>query len=142
MRIGLAFVLVAGCGYHPGSFSGTSPYAGTRSTVGCLDLAIARRADLPDAAVLDYQFGNRCDKAVPVDLARVIVLARTSEGAEVRLSPYDPERELETLRLDARREGREAIAYPLTTGAVQICVDAASLVQAEAPQWICLGAAS
>ena len=139
MRIGFAFLIVAGCGYHPGSFAGRSPYAGTRSTVGCLDLAIARRSDLPDAAVLDYQFGNRCDTAVPVDFAAVAVIARTRAGADVRLAPYDPEHAITAQRLDGRLEGREVIAYPVADEVVQICIDTASLTHLEPSRWVCVG---
>lgn len=139
MRIGFAFLIAAGCGYHPGSFAGKSPYAGARSTVGCLDLAIARRSDLPDAAVLDYQFGNRCDAAVPVDFAAVAVTARTRDGAEVRLAPYDPEHQIAAQRLDGRLEGREVIAYPIAVEVVQICIDTASLAHLAPAHWVCLG---
>jgi hypothetical protein len=139
MRFGIAFLLVAGCGYRPGSFSGRSPYAGMRSTVGCLDLAIARRDDLPEAAVIDYQFGNRCTTAVPVDFSTVAVVARTRDGAEVRLAPYDPQHEITAQRLDGRLEGREVIAYPVTDEVVQVCVDTASLARVEPARWVCFG---
>ena len=139
MRILIACVVVAGCGYHPGSFSGRSPYAGTRSTVGCLDLAIDRRADERGAVVLDYQFGNRCDRAAPVDLASVVVLARTREGREVQLAPYDPEQQIAALRIDGRLEGREVIAYPTDADVVQVCIDTGSLAHVAPAQWMCLG---
>lgn len=139
MRIAFAALILIGCGYHPGSFSGAQSYAGTRATVGCLDLAIARRADLQDAVVLDYQFGNRCTKPTPVDFAGVTVIARTREGTEVRLAPYDPEHQIEAMRVDGRLEGREVIAYPTDDEVVQVCVDTASLARTETPQWVCVG---
>lgn len=130
--------LFAGCGYS-GAYSGHLPYTGTRTQVGCLDLAIARRADLSDAVVLDYQFGNRCNTAAPVDLASVAVVARTRAGTEVPLAPYDPGHEIRALRLDGRLEGREVIAYPIDDEVVEVCVDAASLAHVPTPQWVCVG---
>ena len=136
----LWFALLTGCAaYQPGSFHDGEPFAGQRLTLGCIDLAIERRADLIDAAVLDYRFGNRCTTPAPIDLAAVVVLGRTRGGEERRLAPYDPDRQLQALQLDGRRSGHEAIAYPSDEWIAQVCVDAGSLVQATTPRWACLG---
>lgn len=136
------FTLLAGCGYHPGSFRGDHPFVGTRSTVSCLDLAIDRRADLVDSAVLDYQFGNRCESPTTVDLANVDVIGRARDGTEVRLRPYDPDGELRALRLDGGRYGHEALAYNSSAPITQVCVDAASIAHEEPARWVCFGETS
>jgi hypothetical protein len=132
---------IAGCGYTPGSFSHgygpLAPFDGERVTLGCLDLALARRADLAGDAVLQYRFGNRCNRPIEVDLQRVAVVARFGDGREVALSPHDPSSELRAARLAGRHAGREAIAYPTREPTAQVCVDAASIVRAEPAHWLC-----
>jgi len=134
MRIAVVLgALVAwGCGgYQPGSFA---TFVGPRATVGCLDVAVHRRADLADhAAVLEYQFGNRCRAPAVVDLRDVRVVA-----AGRVLAPYDPRSELEPLTIDGRLSGVEAIAYPSGEPLAQVCVDVASLAQAAPERWLCL----
>lgn len=135
-----ALGLLVGCAYQPGSFhyrGATAWDTGQRATVGCLDIAVARRADRDASAVVDYRFGNRCTRPVAVDLARVAVVARYADGTEAALEPYDPKRELRPTPLDGRLAGGEALAYPSARGATQICVDAASLVHADQPHWMC-----
>jgi hypothetical protein len=136
-----AFVLIlAGCSkaYQPGSFAeGRADFSGEKVQVGCLDLAISRRPDMGDAAVLDYQFGNRCNHGALVDLARVRVVGRAIDGTERPLAPHDPRHELRPLELDARTIGLEAIAYPAQTPTAQVCVDVASIVHERPARWIC-----
>lgn len=135
-------LLVVGCAYQPGSF--TQPYtrkafAGQRVTVGCLDVAIEREMDRGSWAVIEYSFGNHCDKPATVDLAWTQVVGRTTEGNEVALVPYDPKSELRVLRLDARVSGHEVIAYPADVSLGQVCVDVASLTQQKPARWVCFG---
>lgn len=136
-----AFVLVlASCSkaYQPGSFAeGTADFSGEKMQVGCLDLAISRRPDMDQVAVLDYQFGNRCNHGTLVDLARVRVVGRALDGTERRLVPHDPRRELRPLKLDARTTGLEAIAYPAESPSAQVCVDVASIVHEQPARWLC-----
>jgi hypothetical protein len=139
MRFFWCAVLTGCAAYQPGSFTDGQSFPGSRVTLGCIDLAIERRADLIDAAVIDYRFGNRCTTQAPIDLAAVVVVGRTRSGEERRLAPYDPDRELKPLRIDGRRSGHEAIAYPSDEWLAQLCVDAGSLVGASAPQWVCVG---
>jgi hypothetical protein len=142
MRVALATVVViSGCSYKAGSFAyPTTTFAGQRTTVGCLDIAINRRADQFESAILDYSFGNRCDDPVVIDLLKVNVVGRTLSGDEIALAPYDPRFEITVEKLDAAVAGREALAYPYpdpSSGFTQVCVDAASLVPGQAPQWMC-----
>jgi hypothetical protein len=137
----LVLVLVAGgCSYSPGSYSyfGKS-FPGERVTVGCLDISVHRRADFDGKAVLDYQFGNRCDESVLVDLVRVPVVGRTVAGDEVTLAPFDPGLEMMALRLGARQAGGEAIAYPYPAQPLaQICSDVAAIyADATEKRWVC-----
>jgi len=138
MRYALVAAVLVGCAYKPGSFAGgAKQFSGQRTTVGCLDLAIARRPELASSAVLEYQFGNRCDRAEVVDLAYVHVVGRTADGAEHRLAPYDPNGELLALELGGRLAGAEAISYPHALPLEQICVDAASVAQQQPERWVC-----
>jgi hypothetical protein len=140
MRVVLLSCALIGCAYQPGSFAhAPKNFAGQRVTVGCLDLAVDRRADLSIGPVLEYQFANRCDHATMIDLASVAVTGRTAEGRDVALRPFDPEAELHPVALDGRSAGREALAYPATGAILEICVDAATLARAGAPRWLCFG---
>jgi hypothetical protein len=114
-------------------------FEGERASVGCLDVAIARRPDHDGSAVLQYRFGNRCSRPTEVDLQRVAVIGRFADGREESLTAYDPNGELSPLLLGGRLAGREALAYPTAGVAVQVCVDAASLVHAQPARWMCFG---
>ena len=140
MRV-LLVVAIAGCSYSPDSFSYPGRrFPGQRVTAGCLDIAVDRRPDYQEnTAVVEYQFGNRCDKPVMIDLGRVPVLGRTASGEERTLTPYDPKMEIRALKLDGRQAGGEAIAYPTTEPMVQICVDAAAISETKQSRWMCFG---
>lgn len=138
MRTAVLLCALTGCAYKPGSF--TYPgheFAGTRATIGCLDVSVERRIDLEHAAVLGYAFANRCDHGAIVDLKAVRVVGRDLTGAEAALTPYDPSDELRPLTLDGRTVGAEAIAYPSESRLAQICVDIASLAHAGEETWLC-----
>lgn len=140
MRNAVLCCALAGCAYKPGSFAySDQAFAGTRASVGCLDVAVQRRPDLPIGSVLAYEFANRCDHAVPIDLARVRVRGRTMQGVEVDLRPYDPRGELKVVELDGRTGGHEALAYPADRLIPQVCVDVATLAGAPSARWLCLG---
>ncbi len=137
--VGIALAIAA-CAYKPGSYQHPSrEFVGQRTSVGCLDIAVARRTDMGSSAVLNYTFGNGCDQPATIDLAWVNVIGRTAAGAEVTLVPYDPKGELQVLRLDARQAGSEAISYPAPEALGQVCVDVASLAQTRPAQWLCFG---
>jgi hypothetical protein len=140
LRLAVLVSALAGCAYRPGAMQ-PEP-RGQVVTVGCLDVAIARRLDHGANAVLYYRLGNRCNRPIQVDLAQVAVVGRFGDGAEVALAPYDPDLEIRPVRLDGRMTGREAIAYPTPQPAAQICVDAASIVHAEPARWLCFGSRS
>jgi hypothetical protein len=140
MRIALACAL-AGCAYRPGSFAhAPHDFVGQRVTVGCLDIAVNRRADLAIGPVLGYQFANRCDHATRVDLGAVRVIGRSPQGAGAVLRPYDPRREIRPVALDGRSVGAEALAYPLDRAMPEVCADAAALAHAAPPRWLCFAA--
>ena len=140
MRIALACALV-GCAYQPGSFRhAPRGFVGQRATVGCLDIAVDRRADLSIGPVLGYQFANRCDHAALVDLGAVAVVGRDLLATDVALRPFDPRGELRPVALDGRSVGAEALVYPSDRAMPQVCVDAAALAHAAPPRWLCFGA--
>ncbi|MDB4957404.1 MAG: hypothetical protein JWO36_4973 [Myxococcales bacterium] len=130
--------VLAGCAYQADTLRPTTQVTSQRTTLGCLDLAIERRPDLPNGdAVVAYAFGNRCDHPALVDLAAAAVIGRTDEQRQLELAPYDPRYEVRPLHLDGRAMGREAIAYPSDERLNEVCVDAASIAHASATHWLC-----
>jgi len=141
-RRALIGCVLIGCGYKPGSFAyPDTVFAGQRATVGCLDVAVERRADVPieagTGAVLRFQFANRCDHPQAIDLGAVVVVGRGAAGGDERLSLYDPRAELHPVALDGRSVGAESLAYPADHPMQQVCVDAATLVHQAPPRWLC-----
>src|SRR5690349_18177744 len=140
MRIAIVACALVGCAYQAGSFAYQQPgFAGQRATVGCLDVSV-ERSEMPVGPVIRYQFANRCDHATTVDLGAVSVVGRDSQGAEVKLRPYDPHAELHPVLLDGRSAGTESLAYPSARTISQLCVDLSTLMHDGAPQWRCLSA--
>jgi hypothetical protein len=139
VRVVLVVTLFAGCAYQPGSFTHRLlDFPGQRTTVGCLDLAIERRPDLSSGGtVLAYEFGNRCDHPATIDLANAHVIAQMEDGQRTEMHPWDPEDEIQSLQLDGRVSGAEALAYPANSRIDQICVDAASVAHEAEPRWLC-----
>jgi len=141
-RRALLCCTVIGCGYQPGTFAyPDTVFAGQRATIGCLDVAVERRADVPieagTGAVLRFQFANRCDHPQAIDLGAVAVIGRSAAGDDERLAPYDPRAELHPVALDGRSVGGESLAYPADHPMQQVCVDVATLVHQEPPRWLC-----
>jgi hypothetical protein len=140
MWIALLSCALIGCAYTPGSFaSAHNPFPGQRATVGCLDIAVERRTDLPIGPVLAYQFANRCDHPTTVDLGSIAVLGRDAAGTELALRAYDPRAELHPITLDARNLGTESLAYPANRAIPQLCVDIASVAPSWPSRWLCFG---
>lgn len=135
----LVVACATGCAYKAGSFSHPrAEFAGQKVSVGCLDLAVERRPDLPTGGtVLAYSFGNRCDRPATIDLSIARVEGRTFTGASVQLAPYDPEGEIHAMPLDGRAAGAEAVAYPSNDRLAEVCVDAASIAQTSESRWLC-----
>jgi hypothetical protein len=139
--------LVAACGYRGGSFRGPDgPFPGERAAVGCLDVAVAPHADVDASGpVLAYEFGNRCDHPTTVDLAAVRVRARTVDGREIELAPYDPLGELRVAQLDARKTGREVIEYrAAVAGSIALACAELSGIEGRAgePRAVCVTAST
>jgi hypothetical protein len=154
LRMAVFAGALAGCtAYQPSSFTRpggpAAGFVGQRATVGCLDIAVDRRADYVGSAVLQYQLGNRCNRAVEVDLQQVPVIGRFADGDEVTLAPFDPDLEIRPVKLAGRLVGAEAIAYRTPRPASQVCVDVARIERpagarafAAAPpaHWLCFAA--
>ena len=139
MSAAVLSVALTACAYSPGSFSHfRQDFPGQRKTVGCIDLSIERRPDLPGGGtVIAYEFGNRCDRPSTIDLQNVAVLARTYDGKDLRLEPFDPRAQLRPLKIDGRTAGREALAYPADERLAEVCVDAASVAGQAPSRWVC-----
>ena len=142
MRVALVCALV-GCAYQPGSFAHAQhDFVGQRVTIGCLDVAVERRADVSIGPVLRYQFGNRCDHPALIDLGAARVIGRNPQGADVALRPYDPRREIRPAEIDGRGVGAEALAYASDRPMLEVCADAAALAHASPPRWLCFAASA
>jgi hypothetical protein len=147
MRIWTGVALAAsvlGCAYRPGAFEYTNhTFPGERATVGCLDVAVERRADMPVGPVLGFQFANRCDRVAPIDLGAVRVVARDGAGRETPLVAYDPDRVIRLVWLDGRSASGEALAYGVdpdgqpAPAVTEVCVDLATMSRHQAAQWRC-----
>lgn len=140
--VAFLFIGIGACStYKPGSFVNKGePFVGELTTAGCLDLAVAvTREAVAPGPVVNYQFGNRCDRAQTIDLQRVTVTGRTPAGEEVAMVPYDPYGEMVPLPLDARSAGRERIEYrtarDFASGdVVSVCVAIGALAEEGAAQ--------
>ena len=133
--------MLAACAYRAGSFSSwEADFAGRRVTVGCVDVAIQRRADHAGGPVLAYAVGNRCEyHEIEIDLKHASLIAKTALG-DASVTPYDPDREIRPLPLDGRSVGGEAIEYTVASAGAEvraICVDAASIVESATSEWQC-----
>ncbi len=140
-RAALAALVLVGCAYREGSFNYTDhAFTGQRTTLGCVDLAVDRRNDAKGVAVIVYDFGNRCDRAVTIDLAYATVIGRTDAGDPVVLKPYDPNNEIRPLRLEGRSAGGETIAYESERHLAQVCIDLATVTHEGAAKVVCASA--
>ncbi|HEV7558079.1 MAG TPA: hypothetical protein VGO00_21575, partial [Kofleriaceae bacterium] len=139
----LVALVAAGCSYKAGSYGYMSNgFPGQRVTVGCLDLSVSRLADTGDGAVLQYQFGNRCDRAARVVLP-VAPKGRTGDGHEHSLVAYDPDGEIVPREIDGRSFGSETVEYRAESGdpVAEVCIDAAKIVETTPERWLCFGGA-
>jgi hypothetical protein len=139
MRAAVLSVALAACAYSPGSFSHfRQDFPGQRTTVGCIDISVERRPDLTGGGtVLAYEFGNRCDGPAPIDFTQAKVLARTFDGEDLTLVPFDPDYQIMPLKIDGRTTGKEAIAYPTDKQLAEVCVDVAALTHQTPARWLC-----
>ena len=79
----VSVIACSGCAYKADSFSYASkPFRGVYLSVSCLDLGIERRMTGDSKNILGYQFGNRCDAPVVVDLAAATVYGDDTDGCD------------------------------------------------------------
>jgi hypothetical protein len=140
MRIACALVL-AGC--YAGDYSTiTTPFVGMRTSVGCIDVAVAMTDDqTAPGPIISYQFGNHCFHQAMIDLASVRVVAQTRDGARLELHPHDPRGEITAMQIDAWTAGDERIAYDTPDPLEKVCVDLGRFDGDPdgTAQWKCLG---
>jgi hypothetical protein len=133
----LPAIACCGCAYKADTFSYASrPFRGVYVSVSCLDLGIERRTTSESKNVVGYQFGNRCDTPVVVDLASASVYGDDG-GSPIRLFAFDPFHEIRAMELDARAVGRESLEYPSEVDVGRLCVDAASIAHTSPARWVC-----
>lgn len=136
--------LTACATYSPGSFAARGEsFTGELTTVGCLDLAVAGTRDsVAPGPIVDFQFGNRCDHAVHVDLGAVRATGRTASGDEIALVPYDPYGEITRQKLEARGIGRERLEYrnarDFGTDVALVCVEVGAITEGGAAAQLCV----
>ena len=141
-RRAIALVAFSGLGglaactpYRAGGLQRAAPPGAVVVASGCLDVAAAISDDAVAAwPVIDVQFGNRCDRSVAVDLRAIGGFGHTRTGTTVALVPYDPQRELTALPLEARTAGSERLQYRdrrdlgiVGDDIVDVCLDLAGL---------------
>lgn len=128
----LALISVAGCGYRAGSYSYSGREAeGVRLAGGCLDVAVAVHPhSTTTRPVLTYALGNRCDRAVAVDLRRATVWGITAGGERIALRVRDPRGELGARRLAAAWFARLALAYDAPGSVDRVCVEVTGIADA------------
>ena len=150
----LVLLAISACTYAPGSYrppwllnaaQGGYEFPVYRATLGCIDLAIGRvDQSYTTGPVIEYGFGNRCDRRVPLDLSSVRVVAHDLDGGARELVAYDPRHELRALPVIARMAGVERIEYrdpnaPRAPIDGPICIDVggadASIARTE--HWLC-----
>lgn len=143
--LGLFALGLTGCAtYSPGAFATRGEnFTGQLLTVGCLDLGIVGTRDaVAPGPVVEYQFGNRCDRAVPLDLRAVTAVGRTSSGQQVALVPFDPYGEITPKRLEARTAGKERLEYrnarDLGIDIVEVCVEVGAITTGGTPSTVCV----
>ncbi len=136
-------IAVGACVYQPGSFADVQGgFGGTRVRMGCLELAVGPATD-PNVPgpIIAYDFGNRCEHAIDLDLASVHVIGRDTKGVDHELVANDPNHEIRVATLDARWMGREQIQYrgqsPATLVSVCVDVGGANASIARSERWIC-----
>lgn len=130
-----ALALSACVAYQPGTLQRTATSNTAVAEVGCLDLAAEVTTDVVAAwPVVDLRFGNRCARPVPVDLGAIAAFGRTAAGTTVRLVPFDPERALRSLPLEARTQGGERLQYrdgrdlgEVGADVIDLCLDLATI---------------
>jgi hypothetical protein len=101
--------------------------------VGCVDLQWELLRDPlvpPSHVALRFAFGNRCDRVVPLDFARVRVVARGAD-AEAGFALVDPRGEVAPASLEAHLRAQEVLEYApvgvVPGAATTLCVDAGGL---------------
>lgn len=128
MKRALAAVLLSGCAsYHPGDLRPIVPSQELRS-LACLDVRVtAGEAPPGDPAdvVLTFDFGNRCDRPVPVDFGALRITDCHGRDAPV----FDPRREIRPVTLDANAGATEwlEVQPPGPTPLARLCVDVSGL---------------
>jgi hypothetical protein len=98
-------------------------YANARRVSECLDLAAWTVEAGREEVALQVDTGNRCDRAVDVDLARLRVTA-TCGGPTRPLPPIDPEDPPPRRRLAPHRSSSAKVSFEAPgCGRPRVCVD-------------------
>jgi len=110
--------------------------------LGCVDvgLAIGRRPEATGPVVI-ISLGNACKHSVAVDLSALHVVGGNDRGHTVAMVAYDPDREIEPLRIDGLVQGDEWIEYQPTGSIDELAwldVDVGAVIPDEpiAPRWV------
>jgi hypothetical protein len=143
-RILLGAWALSGCvpsSYTAGALTDPPPgtdiaYANARRVSECLDLAAWTIEDSPRTELaLQVDTGNRCDRAVDFDLARMRVTAACG-GRAVTLLPVDPDEPSPPYRLAPHRTSSARVVFgaPMCAGPTRVCVDVSRVTASDARQ--------
>ncbi len=140
--IAFAIPFASACAYAPGSFSSyPSSFPGSRTTVGCLDVAVSLTGGtIQQGPVIYYTVGNRCDRVTIVDFSAVRARSAAGVSLGVPMMPFDPDRELRPLQMEARTVISELIEYRhiAPTEGHGLCVDVGRLNGPSLDErWLC-----
>ena len=152
----LATLLACGHGYQAGNLETGTDSARAAS---CLEMRVSPHSDERLRELgwvgVEYEMGNSCDGAVPVDLSSAVVVATpagplrrpTEDGSlpapvyldqhvsdtPIMLSLWDPQDVIQPALLDGRRTAREVVAYVVPPGLsdLSVCVEIASVLNAD-----------
>jgi hypothetical protein len=112
----LLLIVVAGCAtpYVAGQIEQDKHTPGHQ--FGCVEIgALAARRAEAHGPVLVVYVGNLCDHSVAIDMSKLSVVGGNYHGATTVMVPYDPDHEIEPVRINGFASGEEWIELSGTT---------------------------
>ncbi len=135
-----------GGGYAANSFQtgmlwGGMNFEGTRLSHGCLDIALRAQESLEGDPTIDVSLGNRCHRALNIDLGKLRIRGLFDGEAPQQLSLFDPNNEIRSALLGGNAAAEERLEVAGAHGAYELCVSVDEIVRARdagPPQETCI----
>lgn len=130
-------ILAVGCAapYVPGSILGSDGEFSNTRRAGCIDIAAGTKASHEvgsDGVLVWVELGNRCDRAVPIDITRLRVAAHGDNHVSFPLAAFNPRAEIHPAQVAAHASGVERIEfYYVPADATRVCIDWSEMVEEE-----------